>query len=160
ANQPKHGATPLEGIVETDWNMAPFTLNWKLTDPATAVRFVEGEPLCTILPIPRGMLASVQPRLAEIHDDPTLFDAYDSWRRSRGEFLRELRKPGSAAQQEKWQRDYFLGRRHDGTSVPDHATRLHLRPFADPAHDGEPAAIAASNTPDADPDSNDDTAKT
>src|SRR5581483_1718405 len=30
ANYPKDGASPLEGIVETDWTEATFTMNWKL----------------------------------------------------------------------------------------------------------------------------------
>ena len=35
ANWPKDGACPLEGVVETDWAVATFTMNWKLTRPIT-----------------------------------------------------------------------------------------------------------------------------
>src|SRR5579884_2880748 len=35
ANWPKHGICPLEGLVETDWACATFTMNWKLTGPGT-----------------------------------------------------------------------------------------------------------------------------
>ena len=31
ANWPKDGAYALEGLVETDWSMAPFTMNWRAT---------------------------------------------------------------------------------------------------------------------------------
>ncbi|MBI1313570.1 hypothetical protein GC176_19945 [bacterium] len=38
-NQPKHGIQALEGIVETDWTAATFTMNWKLTCPNEPVHF-------------------------------------------------------------------------------------------------------------------------
>ena len=31
ANRPKAGVSPLEGLVETDWAVATFTMNWQLT---------------------------------------------------------------------------------------------------------------------------------
>lgn len=128
-NSPKHGAAPLEGIVETDWSCAPFTMNWKLTRPDEPVTFVAGEPICTILPIQRGLLEAVVPRIAEIRAEPELFHHYQAWRQSRGEFLADLNRPGTQAQQEKWQRDYFLGKLPGGATVTDHATRLHLDEF-------------------------------
>jgi hypothetical protein len=33
SNWPKDGAHALEGIVETDWSVATFTMNWMLTRP-------------------------------------------------------------------------------------------------------------------------------
>src|SRR4051794_26898335 len=41
ANLPKDGVSPLEGIVETDWAVATFTMNWKLTRPGLSVTFEE-----------------------------------------------------------------------------------------------------------------------
>lgn len=35
ANRPKDGISALEGIVETDWTAATFTMNWKFTRPGT-----------------------------------------------------------------------------------------------------------------------------
>ena len=32
-NSPKDGIVPLEGLVETDWAEATFTVNWKITRP-------------------------------------------------------------------------------------------------------------------------------
>src|SRR3546814_13729675 len=31
SNRPKDGASPLEGIIETDWSPYTFTMNWQLT---------------------------------------------------------------------------------------------------------------------------------
>ena len=51
----KDGIQPLEGVVETDWLGATFTMNWKLTRRYHAVRFERGEPICMVVPIPRGL---------------------------------------------------------------------------------------------------------
>jgi hypothetical protein len=56
ANWPKDGACPLEGLVETDWSPATFTMNWKLTRPHFPVVFEEDEPICMIVPQRRGEL--------------------------------------------------------------------------------------------------------
>ena len=44
SNPPKDGVCPLEGIVESDWMSATFTMNWKFTRPHQLVRFERGEP--------------------------------------------------------------------------------------------------------------------
>src|SRR5476649_574381 len=46
SNWPKDGIAALEGVVETDWTVASFTMNWKLTRPGHAIRFSRGEPVC------------------------------------------------------------------------------------------------------------------
>src|SRR5437868_10957202 len=43
ANLPKDGIWPLEGLVETDWANANFTMNWKLTRPNHPVSFERDE---------------------------------------------------------------------------------------------------------------------
>src|SRR5215475_14120262 len=43
ANLPKDGLSPLEGLIETDWSFAPFTMNWQITRPRTRLRFDAGE---------------------------------------------------------------------------------------------------------------------
>jgi hypothetical protein len=55
ANAPKDAIAPLEGIVETDWTEATFTMNWKMTRPTT-VAFDAGEPIAMIVPQLRGEL--------------------------------------------------------------------------------------------------------
>ena len=57
----KDGVQPLEGIVETDWLPATFTMNWKLTRPNHSVRFERGEPICMVVPIPRGLAEQLEP---------------------------------------------------------------------------------------------------
>ena len=62
ANQPKHGIACLEGIVETDWTPATFTINWKFTRRRVWATFKAGEPLCFLVPQRRGELEEFIPR--------------------------------------------------------------------------------------------------
>ena len=50
ANYPKDGVSPLEGIVETDWASASFSMNWKLTR--------------------KLMAGAIRDRRADLHDRP------------------------------------------------------------------------------------------
>jgi hypothetical protein len=54
ANWPKDGICALDGLVETDSSVAPFTMNWKITRPHDPVSFDEGEPFCMLDPQRRG----------------------------------------------------------------------------------------------------------
>ena len=54
ANWPKDAAYPLEGLVESDWSPATFTMNWKLTRTDHWVRFDRGEPVCMLVPQRQG----------------------------------------------------------------------------------------------------------
>ena len=58
---------------------------------------------------------------------------YERWSQSRYKFLRELRQPGSEAQQQGWQRDYLRGILPDGERADDHQMHLTLRPFSEEA---------------------------
>jgi hypothetical protein len=135
ANWPKDGACPLEGVVETDWSPATFTMNWKLTRPHLPVVFDKDEPICMILPQRRGELEAFRPRLRSLFRAPSLARLYGRWSAGRSVFLRELRKPGSEAERRGWQRDYLLGMLPDGTQHPDHQTKLRLKSFVDEADD-------------------------
>src|SRR5262249_11468483 len=70
ANWPKDGISPLEGLVETDWAVTTFTMNWKITRPDVTVRFEEREPFCMIVPQRRGELEAFRPRFEELGDHP------------------------------------------------------------------------------------------
>jgi LPS sulfotransferase NodH len=48
ANSPKDGVAALEGIAESDWTEATFTMNWKLTRPNHPVVFEENEPIAML----------------------------------------------------------------------------------------------------------------
>ncbi len=45
ANWCKDGACPLDGVAETDWSPAAFTVNWKITRKDTWIAFEGGEPI-------------------------------------------------------------------------------------------------------------------
>lgn len=134
ANAPKAGAAALEGLVETDWSVAPFSMNWQRTDPDRPVRWEAGEPLCMVVPQWRGALEAFQPKVRDLDTAADLHDAYARWRTSRHDFRAELRMPGSDARLQGWQRHYFQGTAPDGTHAPArvHQTKLCLGEFDDP----------------------------
>ena len=109
ANWPKDGVTALEGIVETDWAVATFTMNWKLTRAHLPVTFDAGEPICMIVPQRRGELEEFVPRIREIASAPRTLRSYRTWRQQRKQFLDDLKVVGSEAAQQAWQRHYFQG---------------------------------------------------
>lgn len=137
ANLPKDGASALEGLVETDWAVATFTANWKLTRPGLTVEFARGEPVCTLVPQRRGELERFEPEFAPIEAMPDQ-DGYRAWRESRDGFLRsmrEQRREDPAKASRLWQRDYMLGTAPSGAPdgrFSEHQRRLELRAFADP----------------------------
>ncbi|MEB4212323.1 DUF6065 family protein [Mycobacterium sp. 94-17] len=117
ANHPKHGITPLEGVVETDWTPAPFTMNWKITKPNKWVTFEQGEPICMVVPQRRGELEQFRPRIRPLAEaDPDLRRQFENWRDGV-----KTNPPRSG-----YQLDYLKGVRPDGTPAPEHQTRLRL----------------------------------
>lgn len=130
ANMPKDGIAALEGLVETDWTVATFTMNWKFTRPGHAIRFETGEPIAMIVPTRRGELEKFQPVIREAVSEAALFDSFQRFSVSRQNFLAALKSPGAPIEP-GWQRDYMLGRNVDGSAKPGHQTRLHLASFAE-----------------------------
>jgi hypothetical protein len=144
ANWPKDGASPLEGLIETDWAVASFTMNWKLTRPKHPVTFARGEPICMLVPQRRGELESFHPELRELAAEPELKQAHAAWNDGRKEFLLQKALAGLAVRSAgslPWQGEYFRGTAPDGTAAPEHQTKLHLRGFE--AIESEPAALLA-----------------
>lgn len=131
SNWPKDGIHALEGLVESDWTSATFTMNWKITRPRRWVRFEAGEPVCMIVPQRRGELEAYETQVRDLRSNPELSEAHRQWAESRAEFLTRLRVHGSDASNQKWQKDYFQGRAPgDQGSHGRHQTVLKLRPFA------------------------------
>lgn len=128
-NSPKDGVHPLEGIVETDWTAASFTMNWKLTRPNHAVRFEVGEPICMIVPYPRGLLDSVAPMQQPLDSNAEVADAYKRWSIERDEFQRRVAAGDMDAIKTGWQKDYFQGRDPGSERTEAHQTKLIVRPF-------------------------------
>jgi hypothetical protein len=130
ANYAKDGVVPLEGIVETDWTSATFTINWRFTRVGASVTFEAGEPLCMLVPQRRFELDGFTPCVIPIEADSTINDKYEKWQLSRSEFNQELRIPGSTAAQQRWQKHYFQGKDPGNSSVrAEHQTRMHLESF-------------------------------
>jgi hypothetical protein len=128
ANHIKDGIQPLEGIVETDWPASTFTMNWKFTRANEWVTFAEGEPICMIVPIPRGFCENLEPRIELLASNPELHQKYNEWEASRAGFLKGLMSNDPDALKLGWQKDYFQGKTDTGT-FDGHQTRLHLKEF-------------------------------
>lgn len=124
----KDGATALDGVVETDWAAATFTMNWKVTRPDTWIAFEEGEPICMIFPVQRGNLERFSPEIHALPDNPGLEAKYREWRETRDRFLRTL---GQAGPGKPWQKHYFQGRSALGEAFPGHQTKVAVRGFQD-----------------------------
>ncbi len=123
------GAQALEGVVETDWSPASFTMNWKLTRSHRDVSFLAGQPICMIVPVSLGLAEKLDPRLRVIDLDTQLGAEYMTWRKSREDFLRALNRGEPDATAAGWQKDYFRGRAGHGRARADHRTKLRLRGF-------------------------------
>jgi hypothetical protein len=131
SNWPKDGVQALDGLVETDWTPATFTMNWKITRPRKWVRFDAGEPVCMVVPQRRGELEAFQTDVRDLASNPELNEAHQQWSVSRARFLAALRVHGSEAVGRKWQKDYFQGRASgERPAINSHQTVLKLRPFA------------------------------
>ncbi|WP_205649943.1 DUF6065 family protein [Afifella aestuarii] len=114
----------LNGVVETDWATATFTMNWRFTRPGARVTFEKDEPFCAFFPIRRGEIETFQTRRRTLGDDPELAAAYHEWAEGRRSFNEELASPDSDAARKKWQRDYLKGP-HEALSPP-HRTKVVL----------------------------------
>lgn len=129
ANWPKDGIYALEGLVETDWSVATFTMNWMLMAVDHPVEFEVGEPICMIVPQHCDTLEAFQPELRDIASEPDRQRAFLDWSTSRSRHLVDLKAPNSEAQKRGWQKDYFRGRTPSGEKAPIHRTKLQLRDF-------------------------------
>jgi hypothetical protein len=129
ANMPKDGISALEGVVETDWSSATFTMNWKFTRAGHMIRFEAGEPFSMVVPARRGELESFRPVSVAAACVPTRVEAFLRFSASRVAFVEGQKAKGTVADRDAWQRDYMLGRDADGGIAPQHQTRLRLAPF-------------------------------
>ena len=116
-NQPKDGIIGLDGIVETDWSHATFTMNWKFTRACT-VEFDLGEPICMIHPVQRGVLEEFEPVFAPIEAEAELRAKYVAWSSGRDKFIDGLNKRDDAYVKEGWEKDYFRASQQTKIDVP------------------------------------------
>ncbi len=132
SNWPKDGIGALDGVIETDWAVATFTMNWKLTRPGQGVHFDVGEPFCMVVPQRRGELETFSPVVRDIADEPELRDALGRFFTSRDRlYLKHAAGslPGFEDLATAWEGDYYRGRTVDGGQAAEHQTKLRLAPF-------------------------------
>ena len=130
ANWPKDGAYALEGLVETDWAVATFTMNWMLTRPGVPVTFGAGEPICMLVPQRRRDLEAFDPDERVLASDQTIKFDYEEWLTRRQYTLIERTASHSHP---RWDGDYVHGTSPSGTHASDHQIKLSLRSFRDTA---------------------------
>jgi hypothetical protein len=133
ANWPKDGLSALEGLVETDWATAPFTMNWKFTRPECRVRFEKEEPFCMVVPSRRGEFELFEPEIRHVRADPAAAQGWKAWVGSREQLhVRKFLGLHSSEYEQDldaWEKDYFRGRGADGREAPEHETKRRLRGF-------------------------------
>lgn len=131
ANLIKDAIQPLEGIVETDWTIATFTMNWKFTRPNVPITFERDEPICMITPMRRGMLESFEPRILDVREKPELEQGFAEWSKRRTHFIQASQQPQTPEFKEGWQKHYFRGIGIEGSVAPEHQSKLELKSFED-----------------------------
>ncbi len=119
----KEHCCPLEGLVETDWAVATFTMNWKILTPNKVVSFERGDPICFIQPIDVSVIERLNPRIESISDNEYLLSQHLEWSESRSAF-NSTKDRGSS-----WQKHYFKGELPNGQKVEKHRTRCDIKPF-------------------------------
>jgi len=129
SNHIKDGIQALEGIVETDWATSTFTMNWKMTRQNEWITFERGEPICMLVPIPRGLTESLRPHLRQLQSNPELQEQYLRWEQGRRGFLQGLSDRDPEAVKRGWQKDYFQGKLNEAGTFDGHQTKLNLREF-------------------------------
>lgn len=136
ANWWKDGAVALEGLVETDWAVATFTMNWKITRPMVEIRFEPDDPICMLVPQRRGELESFQPSFAYLHDDSELELQFHTWEKARNQMIMEIEDPARpAGLPTEWQLHYLRGTSPGGAGSREHQTKLQLREFTEKERD-------------------------
>jgi Family of unknown function (DUF6065)/Cupin-like domain len=129
-NRPKDGICPLTGVVETDWSPFTFTMNWRFTRPNKWIHFDAGEPICFFFPVQRALLDSIQPVMAPIDAEENLNERFQAWSNARDAFVRRVADEPPTAPADKWQKHYYRGMdMSEKEQIPDHRTRLRLKPF-------------------------------
>jgi hypothetical protein len=137
ANWPKEGIAPLEGLVETDWAFANFTMNWKLTRTNYAVEFEQDEPFCMVVPQRRGDLESFRTEIRQLSSDPGTKAEFDVFEENRermqvNKFLSMYSREYESYRTD-WERHYYKGLAPSGAPADEHQTHIKLSEFEDPS---------------------------
>lgn len=123
----KFNASPLDGLIETDWSPYTFTMNWKIVEKNIPVRFSKGDPICMLVPYPIDLIERFEAINSSLESEPTLLARYKQWVESRQSFnAKKGRTP------KEWQKNYYGGKHPDGAIAPKHRTSIKLSRFQDP----------------------------
>lgn len=116
------GASPLSGVVESDWMFSAPTMNWKITEANKLVRFKKGDPVIFFFPIHKSVLETFEVRHLTMQDFEEMnknFLEHCMWRE-------EVDKSGGPV----FGKMYLKGINPDGKepNFPHtHKTKLHLQ---------------------------------
>lgn len=130
ANYPKDGIYPLEGVIETDWSTATFTMNWQMTRPNHPIIFEKDEPICLIVPQKRGELETFNPVISDIQSNPDLEKKFRQWRSGRHTSQKQFEAIDPRSTKKPWQQEYFMGNLPDNPAQ-EHQMRLEIREFVE-----------------------------
>lgn len=108
SNMPKDGISPLEGLIETDWAVASFSMNWKFTRPGK-VEFIKGEPIAMLVPQKRGDLEQITGRFADLYSNPELLEGYSKFKKNREEFIAKQQAHDPEAIKKRHEKIYWRG---------------------------------------------------
>lgn len=109
SNSPKDGIAALEAIVETDWAVAPASINWQFTRPNVWVKFEQNEPIAMIVPQRLDLLEDIRPRIAELAEDPETEQGFYAWNENCMKFNERLKKRDPEAEKIGWLKYYARG---------------------------------------------------
>lgn len=62
------GASPLSGVVESDWMFSAPTMNWKITDANRLITFKKGDPVIFFFPIHKSVLETFKVKHLTMQD--------------------------------------------------------------------------------------------
>ncbi len=152
-NSAKDGIAALSGVIETDWSPYTFTMNWRFTRRNHWVRFEAGEAICFLQPMPRDGLERLSPKFVKLADNPEAARQFAAWSASRTNFLASVAEKPPASVSEQWQKRYYRGLdMDDKPGVPDHRSKLRLKPFVVGVPEEEAVEKVGMNTATVDPD--------
>jgi hypothetical protein len=125
SNEFPFNARALDGLVETDWAHAPFTMNWKIEKRNTPAYFREGDALAVLTPFPLDLLEGLEPEIRPLESNPTLHEKYHQAAQARRETIKRAMSGG----RQGFELSYMRGDQRDGGTWENHRTNLKLRAF-------------------------------
>lgn len=138
-NEVRRGITALEGLCETDWSPATFTMNWQFTEPNYPVTFKKGDVVARMIPYPRNYIEQFTPKYQFISQaTPEYREAYMRWNRGRATFLSKLTSQHeNEAKSVGWQKQYMQGKIGE-IGAREHQTKVKVKKVVDERQHNDP----------------------